>query len=191
MHNIGLFFGSFNPVHVGHMIIATWAVEQTDVDSVWFVVSPHNPLKAKESLLSGRHRFEMVNRAIGDDLRFRANDIEFNLSQPSYTAHTLVHLQQKFPDKTFTLLMGGDNLASFPKWKNYQAILDAHQILVYSRPSSDRLQLLHHPNVTLLEAPALHISSSLIRGMLAEGKDVRHFMPFEAWKYLDEMNFYK
>lgn len=191
MHKVGLFFGSFNPVHVGHMIIASWAVENSDLDSVWFVVSPHNPLKSKDSLLSGRHRFEMVQRAIGDDLRFRASDIEFGLSQPSYTAHTLAHLQERHPDKDFSLLMGGDNLASFHRWKNYEAILAAHRILVYSRPASGAMPFEDHTNVVMLIAPALHISSSLIRHMVAQEKDVRHFMPRDAWQYMDEMNFYR
>lgn len=191
MRKVGLFFGSFNPVHVGHMMIATWAVEMSPLQEVWFVVSPHNPLKTKASLLHGRHRLEMVHRAIGDDLRFRTSDIEFSLPQPSYTAHTLVHLQEKHPKVEFTLLMGGDNLASLHKWKNYEAILEGHPILVYSRPAEGDLPLLDHRNVTLLEAPALDISSSLIRKMVKEGRDARHFMPQQAWQYLDEMNFYR
>ena len=191
MHKVGLYFGSFNPVHVGHMIIATWAVEMSDLDQVWFVVSPHNPLKAKESLLSGRHRLEMVHRAVGDDLRFRTSDIEFGLSQPSYTAHTLAHLQEKHAEKEFTLLMGGDNLASLHRWKNHEAILEGHRLLVYSRPAAGEMPYAGHRNVVQLEAPALHISSSLIRQMVGEGKDVRHFMPLEAWKFMDEMNFYR
>jgi nicotinate-nucleotide adenylyltransferase len=191
MRKVGLFFGSFNPVHVGHMVIATWAVEMSDLQEVWFVVSPHNPLKKKETLLNGRQRLEMVQRAIGDDGRFRASDIEFGLSQPSYTAHTLVHLQEKHPKVEFTLLMGGDNLASFHRWKNYQAIMDAHPIIVYSRPGEGELPFLEHPNVRLLVAPALHISSSLIRKLVKDGYDVRHLMPMEAWKFMEEMNFYK
>jgi len=191
MRKVGLFFGSFNPVHVGHMVIATWAVEMSDLQEVWFVVSPHNPLKKKETLLQGRQRLEMVRLAIGDDDRFRASDIEFGLSQPSYTAHTLVHLQEKHPQLEFTLLMGGDNLASFHKWKNYIAILEGHPIMVYSRPAEGELPLLEHPNVTLLVAPALHISSSLIRKLVKDGHDARHLMPMAAWKFMDEMNFYK
>ena len=191
MRRVGLFFGSFNPVHVGHMIIASWAVEMSDLNELWFVVSPHNPLKQKSSLLHGRDRLEMVHRSIGDDLRFRASDIEFGLPQPSYTSVTLAHLQQRHPKVVFTLLMGGDNLASFHKWKNYEAILEGHEIVVYSRPTATDLPLLDHPNVKLLEAPALDISSSLIRQWVREGRDVRHLMPGEAWKYMDEMNFYK
>jgi len=191
MREVGLFFGSFNPVHVGHMIIATWAVEMTALKEVWFVVSPHNPLKEKSSLLNGRHRLEMVRHAIGDDPRFRASDIEFGLPQPSYTSVTLAHLQEKHPKARFTLLMGGDNLASFHRWRNHEAILEGHRILVYSRPTDEELPLLGHPNVTLLDAPALHISSSLIRRMVGEGRDVRHFMSSEAWRYMDEMNFYR
>lgn len=191
MRKVGLFFGSFNPVHVGHMVIATWAVEMSDLQEMWFVVSPHNPLKKKETLLNGRQRFEMVQRAIGDDDRFRASDIEFGLPQPSYTAHTLAYLQEKHPQEEFTLLMGGDNLASFHKWKNYEAILEGHPIMVYSRPAEGELPLLDHRNVTLLVAPALHISSSLIRKMVKEKHDVRHLMPMDAWRYMDEMNFYK
>lgn len=191
MGRIGLFFGSFNPVHVGHMVIATWAVEMGGLKEVWFMVSPHNPLKKKETLLNGRQRLEMVQRAIGDDARFRASDIEFGLPQPSYTAHTLAHLQERHPKLDFTLLMGGDNLASFHRWKNYEAILNAHRIMVYSRLEEGDLPFLDHPNVTLLPAPALHISSSLIRKLVNEGHDVRHLMPMEAWRYMDEMNFYR
>jgi nicotinate-nucleotide adenylyltransferase len=135
--------------------------------------------------------FEMVHRSIGDDLRFRASDIEFGLPQPSFTSVTLAHLQERHPKVEFTLLMGGDNLASFHKWKNYEAILEGHRILVYSRPTATDLPLLSHPNVKLLEAPALNISSSLIRQWVQEGRDVRHLMPGEAWKYMDEMNFYR
>lgn len=191
MRKVGLFFGSFNPVHVGHMVIATWAVEMSDLQELWFVVSPHNPLKKKETLLNGRQRLEMVERAIGGDGRFRASDIEFGLPQPSYTAHTLVHLQEKHPKTEFTLLMGGDNLASFHRWKNYQAIMDAHPIMVYSRPEEGDPPFLDHPNVSLLVAPALHISSSLIRKLVKDGHDVRHLMPMEAWKFMDDMNFYR
>lgn len=191
MPKVGLFFGSFNPVHVGHMIIASWAVEMTDLKELWFVVSPHNPHKQKSSLLHGRDRLEMTHRAIGDDQRFRASDVEFGLPQPSYTTVTLAHLQERHPKAEFTLLMGGDNLSSLSRWKNYKAILEGHRILVYSRPSLDNLPLLEHPNVTLLESPALEISSSLIRRWAREGRDVRHFMPEAAWKYMDEMNFYR
>lgn len=191
MRKVGLFFGSFNPVHVGHLVIATWAVEMSELQEVWFVVSPHNPLKKKETLLSGRQRLEMVKRAIGDDARFRASDIEFGLSEPSFTAHTLAHLQDRHPQVAFTLLMGGDNLASFHKWKNHEAILESHPIMVYSRPAEGELPFLEHRNVTLLIAPALHISSSLIRKMVKDGHDVRHLMPMEAWRYMDEMNFYR
>jgi nicotinate-nucleotide adenylyltransferase len=191
MKKVGLFFGSFNPIHIGHMIIADHVANQTDIKEVWFVVSPHNPLKKKKSLLDGLHRLAMVRRATENDPRFKASDIEFQLNQPSYTSVTLAYLKEKYPKVTFTLIMGGDNLASLPKWKNYETILSDYPIILYSRPEYDASEMLKKGSISVLDAPQMNISSSHIRKQIAEGNSVRYLMPLEAWHYLDEMNFYK
>ncbi|TNF24473.1 MAG: nicotinate-nucleotide adenylyltransferase [Bacteroidetes bacterium] len=191
MKKVGLFFGSFNPIHIGHLIIASYVADNTDLKEIWFVVSPHNPLKKKSSLLEGHHRLAMVARAIEDDLRFKTSDIEFHLEQPSYTTVTLAHLKERHPNVHFTLLMGGDNLVSLPKWKNFVTILENYPIIVYSRPLSDTSEMADKGDITLLDAPQMNISSSLIRDMIREGKTVKYLMPPRAWEYLDEMNFYR
>lgn len=188
---VGLFFGSFNPIHIGHLIIADYIANHTHLHEIWFVVSPHNPLKKKKSLLAGHHRLEMVRRAIDSDIRFKTSDIEFHLEQPSYTTVTLAYLKEKHPNLTFSLIMGGDNLASLPKWKNYETLLENHEIVVYSRPKSDISNLPFTGRITVLEAPQMSISSSHIRQQIAAGFSVKYLMPTEAWSYLEEMNFYK
>ena len=192
MKKVGLFFGSFNPIHVGHMIIADFVANNTDLDEVWFVVSPHNPLKEKKSLLADHHRLSMVRRAVENDVRFKASDVEFGLSQPSYTTVTLAYLKEKYPETEFSLIMGGDAMASLPKWKNYETILSDYSIIVYSRPNhGDFDNILKQGKITVLDAPMMNLSSSAIRMQIAEGTSVKYQMPYEAWMYLDEMNFYK
>jgi nicotinate-nucleotide adenylyltransferase len=191
MKKVGLFFGSFNPIHIGHMIIADYVAIQTELKEVWFVVSPHNPLKKKKSLLDGRQRLALVQRAIENDFRFKVSDMEFQLDQPSYTSITLAYLKEKYPTVEFTLIMGGDNLASLPKWKNYESILENYPIVLYSRPDFDATDMLEKGKVTVLDAPQMNISSSHIRQQIADGNSVKYLMPYEAWLYLDEMNFYK
>ncbi|MCB0755418.1 MAG: nicotinate-nucleotide adenylyltransferase [Flavobacteriales bacterium] len=191
MKKVALFFGSFNPIHIGHMIIADHVVNHTQCKEVWFVVSPHNPLKDKKTLLADHHRLAMVVRATENDMRFRASDIEFHLDQPSYTVNTLVHLKEKYPNVEFSLLLGGDNLASLHKWKNFESILENHPIICYSRPHFDTSELDLKGNITILDAPLMQISSSHIRKQIAEGHSVKYLMPLEAWQYLDEMNFYR
>ena len=191
MKKVGLFFGSFNPIHIGHMIIADHIAINTDLKEIWFVVSPHNPLKKKKSLLDSRHRLALVNRAVENDSRFKASDIEFQLEQPSYTSVTLAYLKEKHPNVEFSLIMGGDNLASLTKWKNYESILENYPIVVYSRPESNISALPFEGNITVLDAPQMNISSSHIRNQISEGNAVKYLMPAEAWEYLDEMNFYK
>lgn len=188
---VGLFFGSFNPIHVGHLVLANYMLSFTDLDKLWFVVSPHNPLKEKKTLLADHHRLEMVNRAIGDHPRLRASDIEFKLPQPSFTVNTLAWLSEKYPDYKFALIMGADNLNSLRKWKNYEVILEHYQIYVYPRPGFDGGDLRNHPSVVFTEAPVMEISSTFIREAVKNKKDVQYFMPAVAWKYLDEMNFYR
>jgi nicotinate-nucleotide adenylyltransferase len=188
---VGLFFGSFNPIHVGHLVLANYMLSFTDLDKLWFVVSPHNPLKEKKTLLADHHRLEMVSLAIGDHPRLRASDIEFKLPQPSFTVNTLAWLSEKYPDYRFALIMGSDNLNSFRKWKNYEVILEHYQIYVYPRPGFDGGDLRNHPSIVFTEAPVMEISSTFIREAVRNKKDVQYFMPAAAWKYLDEMNFYR
>lgn len=190
MH-IGLFFGSFNPIHVGHMALANYMVEFTDMEQVWFVISPHNPLKEKASLLNQNQRLYMVNVAIEDDARFKSSTIEFDLPQPSYTINTLVHLKEKYPKHTFSLIIGQDNLENFHKWKNYEEILKKYKLYVYPRPGAKSTELEQHPNVVLTQAPVIEISSTFIREAIKNKKDIRHFLPEKAWQYIDEMNLYK
>ena len=189
---IGLYFGSYNPIHIGHLAIANYMVEFTDIDQLWFVVSPQNPFKKKENLLADYHRLELVNRAIENDDRFRASNIEFSLPKPSYTIDTLTYLQERHPDYSFSILMGSDNLESFYKWKNSEIIIENYGIIVYPRPGFDLTKVPEHKNISVaMDAPLMEISSSFIRNAIKEGKDIRHFMPEKAWIYLDEMNFYK
>lgn len=190
MH-IGLFFGSFNPIHIGHMALANYMAEFTNMDQVWFVVSPHNPLKEKSSLLNQNQRLYMVNVAIEDFIKFKSCDIEFNLPQPSYTINTLAHLKEKYPKYDFSLIIGQDNLETFHKWKNYEAILEKHKLFVYPRPNAKASNLDMHPSVVLTQAPILEISSTFIREAIKNKKDIRYFLPEKAWKYIDEMNLYR
>ncbi len=190
MH-IGLFFGSFNPVHVGHTVLAGYMANYTELEQVWFVVSPHNPLKEKASLLHQNQRLHMVNLAIEDCDLFKSSNIEFGLPQPSYTINTLAHLKEKYSKHTFSLIMGEDNLVSFIKWKNYEEILKNHQIFVYPRPNCEESTLKTHKNVILTQAPLMEISSTFVRQAIKNGKNIASFMPQKAWQYCDEMNFYK
>lgn len=187
---IGLFFGSFNPVHIGHMAIANYMLEFTGLERIWFVISPHNPFKKKETLLPDVQRLRLVREAIGDFLKFRASDIEFKLPQPSYTIDTLAYLKEKFPKNEFSLIMGSDNLRTFPKWKNYTEILKAHDIYVYPRLGSDSGELRSHPRVKLTDAPLMEISATKIREAIRNKKDVRFFLPEAVWDYIKEMRFY-
>ncbi|RAJ12109.1 nicotinate (nicotinamide) nucleotide adenylyltransferase [Olleya aquimaris] len=190
---IGLYFGSFNPIHVGHLIIANQLVENSDLDQIWFVVTPHNPFKKKSSLLDNHQRLEMVYLATKDYDTLKESDIEFNLPQPNYTVNTLAHLTEKHPSKEFSLIMGEDNLKSFHKWKNYQVILSNHHIYVYPRISEGTVetQFDNHPNIHHVDAPIIEISSTLIRNSIKAGKNIKPLLPEHVWSYLDEMNFYR
>lgn len=166
-------------------------LENTDLDQVWFVVSPCNPLKQKSTLLEEFHRLAMVKIAIDDNPNFRASDIEFKLPVPSYTIHSLAYLGDKYPTKEFCLIMGGDNLESIEKWKNYQVILDHYSIYVYPRPNSQIDSWLSMPNIKITDAPFMDISSSFIRKQIAESKSIRYLTPDTVIKYIDEMHFYE
>lgn len=188
---IGLFFGSFNPVHVGHMIIANYMATQTDLKQVWFVVSPQNPLKERSNLARDYDRLHLVRLAIGDNLNLRASDIEFGLPKPSYTIDTLTHLREKYPDKQFVLIMGGDNLNTLHKWKNYELLLRDYLIYVYRRPQEAPGELAEHDNVRLFEAPQMHISSTYIRRCIREGKSIQYLVTEPVCEYLNNSNLYR
>ena len=192
-NQIGLFFGTFNPIHVGHLTIANYLTEYSDLNKVWFVVTPHSPFKKKSSLLDNHHRYQMVDRAVEEYPKLKASDIEFKLSQPNYTINTLVYLEEKYPKLKFALIMGEDNLKSFHKWKNYELILERHYIYVYPRMSSGKMdsEIKNHPRIKFIDAPIMEISSTFIRKAIKDGKNVRPMLPHNVWTYLDEMNFYK
>jgi nicotinate-nucleotide adenylyltransferase len=202
---IGLYFGTFNPIHVGHLVIANFMAEYTDLDQVWLVVTPQNPLKDKSTLLPDFHRLALVKVAIDDNTQLRASDIEFNLSKPSYTVTTLTYLKEKYPNDSFALIMGEDNLRTFHKWFNHEVILEKHKIYVYPRvlTMQEELEVVamsadlinnykSHVNVEFCEdAPVMKVSSSFIRQSIKDGKDVRYLLTEPVRKYVDEMNFYK
>lgn len=190
---VGLFFGTFNPIHVGHLIIANHLAEHSDLEEVWLVVTPHNPHKKKKTLLEDNHRLAMVRIAIEDYPKLQASNIEFDLPQPNYTVKTLALLEEKYPEKEFCLIMGEDNLKSLHKWKNYEVILDRFTIYIYPRISNGSIetQFSNHPKITKINAPVVEISSTFIRKNIASGNNIRPMLPKNVWEYLDEMNFYK
>jgi nicotinate-nucleotide adenylyltransferase len=188
---IGLFFGSFNPIHVGHLIIGNFMATQTDLEQVWFVVSPQNPLKPKSTLARDRDRLNMVQAAIGDNPLLRASDIEFKLPKPSYTVDTLAFMAEKYPQHEFALIMGGDNLATLDKWKNYEVLLRDYTIYVYKRPKYELGQFETHPNVRLFDAPLMEISATYIRQCLTTGKPIQYLVPDAVERYLTETKIYK
>lgn len=190
---IGLYFGSFNPIHIGHLVIANHLVEYSNLDQVWFVVTPHNPFKKKSTLLDNYQRLEMVYRATKDYTKLKPSDIEFNLPQPNYTINTLAYLQEKHPDYNFSLIMGEDNLKHFHKWKNYELILKNHHIYVYPRIAKEQTetQFDNHKKIHHIDAPIMELSSTFIRKSIKAGKNIQPMLPQHVWEYLDEMNFYK
>jgi len=190
---VGLFFGTFNPVHIGHLIIGSYMVEFTDLGEVWFVVTPHNPLKVKQSLLPDLHRYRMVEEATEDYPRLKVSNIEFGLPQPNYTINTLAYLSEKYPEHEFVLIMGEDNLKTLHKWKNYEALLENYAVYyyprIYSETQDDQMPIkgkLHR-----VEAPVVEISSTFIRNAIKQKKDIRAMLPPGVWNYIDTMNFYK
>ena len=189
MH-IGLFLGSFNPIHIGHTAIANYMAEFTDLDEIWFVVSPHNPLKDKTTLLHRGERLEMVDLAIKDFPKFKSSDVEFNLSQPSYTINTLKYLKQKYKKNKFSLIIGEDNLESFDKWKDHAVILKNHKLYVYPRVGTSNKKVIKHKNIIITKAPVVEISSTFIRTSIKSKKDIRFFLPKKVWKYIVKKGFY-
>jgi nicotinate-nucleotide adenylyltransferase len=190
---IGLYFGTFNPIHVGHLTIANHLAEHSDLDQIWFVVTPLSPFKKKSSLLDNYQRLEMVHLATKDYDKLRPSDIEFGLKQPNYTVDTLTYLFEKFPDYEFCLIMGEDNLKSFHKWKNYELILENYSIYVYPRLTEGKVdtQFNNHSKIFNISAPIMELSSTFIRDGIKAGKNIRPMLPDSVWRYIDEMNFYK
>lgn len=188
---VGLFFGSFNPIHIGHLMLANYMVEFTTMNELWFVVSPQNPFKETGSLLPEIHRYALVERTIEDDSRFRVSNIEFSLPKPSYTCDTLAHLEERYPTYDFSLIMGGDNLSHLHKWKNAEYLVNNHKIYVYPRPNAKAGAFSKHKNVCEVNAPMVEVSASFVREAIKNNKDVHWFLPKNAWQYLDEMGFYR
>jgi nicotinate-nucleotide adenylyltransferase len=191
MKKTGLFFGSFNPIHIGHLIIANQMLAESDIEEIWFVISPHNPLKEKQSLLKDHHRLALLRIAIEDDSRFRACDVEFKLPQPSYTIHTLLTLEEQYPLRKFCLIIGSDNLNSFNKWFNYEEILNNYPLYVYPRPGFDGGEFARHPSVKWVKSPLMEISSSYIRHSIKHGNSVKYLLPEKVLNYILEMHFYE
>lgn len=190
---VGLYFGTFNPIHIGHIIIANHLVENSDMDQVWMVITPHNPLKQKSNLLEDYHRLQMVHLATESFDKIQPSDIEFKLKQPNYTVNTLAHLEEKFPNHEFSLIMGEDNLKSFNKWKNYEVILQNYTICVYPRISENEVpeEFVNHPKITKVEAPIIELSSTFIRNNIKEGKNIQPMLHPKVWEYINHNLFYK
>lgn len=202
MKHVGLYFGTFNPIHVGHLIIANHLADHTPMDEVWLVITPQNPFKEKSSLLADFHRLNLAKVALEDNPKVRVSDIEFKLPRPSYTVHTLAHLKEAYPDIQFSLVMGEDNLRSLHKWKNYETILNNHEIYVYPRVLTEQekaelkthrtqTHLANHPKIHRVDAPVMKLSSSFIRKSIMAGHDVRYLLTDPVYRYVKEMHFYE
>lgn len=188
---IGLFFGSFNPIHTGHMIIANIMVEATNLDKVWFVVSPHNPFKQSKGLLHEFDRYDMVRAASADNYKLDVTDAEFHLPKPNYTIHTLVHLSVRHPNNQFKLIIGADNLERFSRWKGYKQILEDYGLYVYPRPTMQLSELTGHPNVKMIDAPMLDISATFIRECIKKNQSIRYLVPDPVEQMIRDKQFYR
>lgn len=188
---IGLFFGSYNPIHTGHLIIANYMANHTELDEVWLVVSPHNPLKEKSGLANMYDRLEMATLATQNATNIKVSNIEFNLPQPSYTIDTLTHLKERYPNNKFVLIMGADNLVSFKKWKNYEILLKDYEIFVYPRPGADVAEWENHPSITFTKTPLMEISSTFIRKAISDNKNVQFFLPDKVIDFIDAKGMYR
>jgi len=190
---IGLYFGTFNPIHKGHLALGIYFAEQTDLDQVWYVVSPQNPFKVDDLLLDDQHRLKMVRLALEDEPKLTASDIEFSLPKPNYTIHTLEHLVQIHPEQQFVLLMGEDNLVHFDRWKHHERILERVEVYVYPRQheSFPPTALLNHEKVKLIDAPKLEYTATAVREILKKGGSVEAFIPNASWVYMEKKGFYK
>jgi len=186
----GLFFGSFNPFHSAHLIIADYMLKFTDINEIWFVISPQNPFKQKNILLDQYQRLQLVNLAIQDNSKLKVCDIEFKLTKPSYTINTLNYIKEKYPKKQFLLIMGSDNLKTFYKWKDYRQIIKNYELYVYPRYKSDKTETLNK-QIKIIDAPLTEISSSFIRDAIKNKKDVKYMLPVKVYDYIKKMHFYK
>lgn len=189
--NIGLYFGSFNPIHNGHLIIANYIIQNTLLEQVWFVISPQNPLKKSAGLLNEYHRLFLVQVSIEDEPSLKASDIEFRLPKPSYTIDTLTYLQEKFPSHQFSIIMGSDSYHNLPEWKNYLQLLSQYSIYVYERPGFSPDIQYPNANVTFLKAPLLEISSTYIRKIIKEGKSIRFLVPEKVRLEIEQNGYYR
>lgn len=187
----GLFFGSFNPIHLGHLVIANYMANYTELKEIWFVISPHNPLKQKAGLADMYDRLEMARLATENAPHLKVSDIEFKLPQPSYTVDTMAHLKEKHPEKEFALIMGADNLASLKKWKNYEVLLQNHQIFVYPRPNADVSEWVNHPSIVMTQTPQMDISSTFIRQAIKQQKSIQFLVPDAVIDFMDKKSLYK
>lgn len=188
---VGLYFGSFNPIHIGHLIVAQAVQERANLDEVWFVVSPQNPFKKSNTLLHEFDRYDMVRLAIEDNDVFRVSDVEFNMPRPSYTIDTLAYLKEKHPGHQFKLIIGGDNLIVFPKWKNSSKIIEDFGLIVYPRPGSKQSEFIDHPNVSFIEAPLLDISATFIRKCIRDNKSIRYLVPKKSADFIQDRKLYQ
>ena len=189
---VGLFFGSFNPIHIGHLVIADVMADQTDLEQVWFVVSPLNPFKSSSSLLHEFDRLKMVELAIEDNFKFRASDVEFNMPRPSYTADTLAYLSDKYPQNEFKLIIGEDNLVHFHKWKNYESVLENFGLYVYPRPQVEKSKIkVKHDNIRYIDSPMLDISATFIRNSIRNDHSVQYLLPSTVIDYIRFKKFYQ
>ncbi len=187
--NIGLYFGSFNPIHIGHLIVANHVLEHSDLDKIWFVISPQNPLKKSSTLLNEYDRMHLVELAIEDNPKFKASNIEFKLPKPSYTIDTLTYLKEKFPLESFTVIMGSDSYLNLPKWKNYEQLKQQYKIIVYERPEH-KIEEQSTENITFLKAPLIAASSTFIRNLIKEKKSARYLLPEKVYQYIIDSNYY-
>lgn len=189
MH-IGLYFGSFNPIHTGHLIIANHVVENSDVDKIWFVLSPHNPLKESHTLLNEYDRLHLVELAIQDNPKFRASNVEFHLPKPSYTIDTLTYLKEKFPLETFSVIIGSDSFQNIHRWKNYEQLVANYSFIVYNRPGFE-IKETYNAKIEIMQAPLLDISSTYIRSQIKEDRSIRYLTPESVHKYMLENRCYR
>jgi len=193
MQKIGLFFGTFDPIHNGHLTLANHFANETNLDAVWLVITPQNPFKQNSKMLPNTERLELVSRAIKGHPKLEISTVEFELPKPNFTYETLSHLAKNNPKRKFVLLMGEDNIISFPQWKEYQSIIEKHEIYVYPRKNDGQIpdEFLNHPKITWTNAPLIDITSSQIRQWIKEGENVKSFLPSASWIYLDEKGFYR
>lgn len=190
-HRTGLFFGSFDPIHTGHLIIAEYMTSHTDLDEIWFVISPQNPFKTEKEITGQKTRKEMLELAVSDNPKFRISDIEFEMQAPHYTHKTLDVLNEKYPEKQFVLIIGTDNLDAFDRWKNYEKIMEMIDIYVYPRPGFETSRFLSHPSIHLVQAPLIDISSTYIRESFLENKPVRYMIPEKVFDYIIKKGLYR